>query len=243
MEWAYGVLHKIKERTDNRGLASGTKRANAGGNRTRTRLVTSQILGAMDGIPRKPECRLTAFSAKKVAEWEQLFPLLQAMARAFGDQVPDRYAAQADYAARTESDYIVPGTPFTTVTVNNTYPTGVHTDKGDLDAGFSCLAVARRGNYSGGVLTFPEYRVAVDMQDGDLVLMDAHEWHGNTQIICDCYDHADATPTPLNGPCSVCRAERISVVAYYRTKIAECDALPVEREKARQRTERKLQEA
>jgi hypothetical protein len=58
--------------------------------------------------------------------------------------------------------------------------------------------------------------VAVDLHDGDLILMDAHDWHGNVPIYCRC------SGTPLNGLCEDCGAERISVVAYFRTKIAEC---------------------
>lgn len=91
------------------------------------------------------------------------------------------------------------------MTVNNTYSTGVHKDAGDLPEGFSCLSVLRRGIYDGGVLVFPEFRVGVDLQDGDAIYMDPHEWHGNTQI-------EKLSPD----------AERISCVLYYRTRMREC---------------------
>ena len=81
----------------------------------------------------------------------------------------------------------------------------MHTDKGDLDEGFSCLAVWRRGEYTGGHLALPEWRIAVDMQDRDVLLMDAHQWHGNTAL-------------NLLSP----DAERISLVLYYRTRMREC---------------------
>jgi len=126
--------------------------------------------------------------------------------------VPKRFAAQWARAEATDPAWRVPGTPFTTMTVNNTYPTGVHVDKGDLDVGFSCLAVWRRGQYSGGHLTFPEWRIAIDLQDGDLVLMDAHQWHGNTALELESED-----------------AERISLVLYYRTKLLQCGPEGVEK--------------
>jgi len=137
------------------------------------------------------------------------------MADVFAEAVPDRHRTHVQWCQRTRPDWVIRGTPYTTITVNNTYATGVHTDKGDLDEGFSCLAVLRRGTYTGGCLTFPEYRVAVDLQDGDMLLMDAHEWHGNTELI-----KGDA------------EAERVSVVAYYRTAIAKCDTAEAEAAKA-----------
>jgi hypothetical protein len=120
--------------------------------------------------------------------------------------------AQVD---KTHPEWVVPGTPFTTITVNNTYPTGVHTDKGDLEQGFSNLTVLRRGRYSGGVFLFPEYRIGVDMGDGDLLLMDAHEYHGNTALHLESPD-----------------AERISVVAYFRTRMVECGTAAEEADRA-----------
>ena len=120
---------------------------------------------------------------------------------------------------------MVPGTPFTTITVNNSYSTGCHTDKGDLDAGFSTITVLRRGAYTGGVLVFPEYRAGADMGHGDLILMDAHDWHGNTQLHCRCGQ-------PMNGPCDTCGSERISIVSYFRTKLTKCGSPGEEYRKA-----------
>lgn len=244
MDDAYGTLRRIKTKTDNRGLASGSQRQNAGGNRTRAAMVRSQIIGAMDGPPAKPECRLTMFTGNEPGRWQQLFPLFQSMAKVFAEHGPsDRFANQQRMAEKTAEDWVIPGTPYTTVTVNNTYPTGVHTDKGDLDEGFSCLAVWRSGpdsfngsasDYTGGRLVFPEYRVAADLRHGDMILMDAHEWHGNTTIRCGCGDD------PLAEKCSSCGAERISVVAYYRTKIASCGVKAEEDAKRRARAEKKI---
>jgi hypothetical protein len=141
--------------------------------------------------------------------------VFQGVAAELERHVPDRYAAQRAYADKADPAWVIPGTPFTTITVNNTYPTGVHTDKGDLDAGFSTITCIRRGDYTGGQLVFPEYRVAVDMRHGDLLMMDAHDWHGNVMLVCACGKEA-------NGACVDCGAERISLVSYFRTKITEC---------------------
>jgi hypothetical protein len=223
MEEAYPMLRKIKMQSDNRGLASGTVRVNAGGNRTRAMPVHSGIMGAMDPVPNRPVCRLTAFTREHVEAWTGTFPLLRRIAAQFAAHVPDRFAAQKARAEQTHHDWVVPGTPFTTITINNTYATGVHTDAGDLDEGFSCIAVGRAGHFSGGRLVFPEYRVAVDMQHGDLLLMDAHEWHGNTRLTKHSED-----------------AERVSVVAYYRTQMAACGSADDEDRKRQAWAERRV---
>lgn len=222
MDEAYPTLQRMKMRSDNRGLASGSKRVNAGGSRTRSMPIHSGIIGAMDPAPNRNYCRLTHYTREHTDHWKATWPLLGAIAGCFEAYVPDRFAAQTAKAKNTHTEWIVPNTPFTTITVNNTYSTGVHTDKGDLDDGFSCLAVGRRGDWSGGRLVFPEYRVAVDLQHGDLILMDAHEWHGNTKITCKC-NHLLS-----EGPCTICGSERISVVCYYRTEMAKCESMSEE---------------
>lgn len=224
----YGIFHDLKgEKTDNRGLASGTKRiVSGGGTRSRTLPVRSAIIGAADPMGRQKYCRLTAWTGKNLPQWQALQPFFQAVAWHMAHHVPDRYAAQAQRAAETNPAWVIPGTPFTTITVNNTYPTGVHTDRGDLDEGFSTIVAFRRGPYSGGRLLFPGYRVAADLNDGDLILMDAHEWHGNTPIVCAC-------GTRPSGPCPTCAAERVSVVSYFRTNMTNCGTPDEELARAR----------
>lgn len=214
----YAILHSLRTiTTDNRGFASGSARILSGGGTGRSYAlpVPSMIAGAIDPSGTRKYCRLTAWTGENLPEWRALQPFLQEVARNLEAHVPDRYAAQARFAARAKPEWIVPGTPFSTITVNNTYPTGVHMDKGDLEEGFSTIACLRRGRYTGGYLTFPEYRVGVDMRDGDLILMDAHEWHGNTALVCGCGNR-------LHRGCAACGAERISVVSYMRSRIAEC---------------------
>lgn len=231
----YPELTKIRMPTDNRGLASGGERAvtRGSGTRSRTVPVMSAILGSFEAVGGNRYCRLTAFTARQTEEWHGLRPYFQRIAELFEQHVPDRYAAQMEVVGRTSPDWVIPGTPFSTITVNNTYPTGLHTDSGDLDAGFSTLGVLRRGCYDGGWLTFPQFGVTADLQDGDVVLMDAHEWHGNTPMTCS-YCQAE-----LRKPGHVCEAmpmgevspERISVVNYYRTAMEGCDSLAEENAK------------
>lgn len=214
----YAILHSLRKDvlTYNRGLASGSERVSVGTTKRRYAMgVSSGILGAFDPSGTYKFCRLTAWTGKHMPEWTTLRPVFQHVSGRLQEYVPDRYEAQMEEIRQTHPDWVVPGTPFTTITVNNTYPTGVHTDKGDLDKGFSTIFTLRRGSYTGGRFVFPEYRVGVDLADGDLILMDAHQWHGNTPIVCACGQRRTSC-------CDVCGAERISVVSYMRTAMTGC---------------------
>lgn len=209
-------LRSIKVSTNRRGLAAGAGTFYSQTGKQRGGTVHSALLGSFE--PQGgyfPMCRLTAWTANHVSEWHTVQPFFRAMSDVFEKHVPDRFKTQVTFARRTQPDWVIAGTPYTTITVNNTYATGVHTDKGDLHEGFSCLAVLRHGDYGGGQLCFPEFRVAVDLKDRDMILMDAHEWHGNVQI-------EKRSPD----------AERVSIVAYYRTEIAHCDTKEAEALKA-----------
>lgn len=227
-ESTWPILHELKdEYTTNRGLASGTPRLQGPGTRSYAMGVASALVGAFEPAGPKRYCRLTAWTGRETAKFKILWPLLQFIGAQLQRDVPDRWQAQMEAVARTHPDWIIPGTPFTTVTVNNTYPTGVHKDAGDLDEGFSTLAVLRRGTYQGGILVFPEYRVAVDMRDGDLLLMDAHSWHGNTDF--DPPVKRNPNGRILEDP----GFERISVVSYFRTKMPECGSAADEADRQR----------
>lgn len=203
-------------RTDNRGFASGSPRLRYGeDSRTRTIKVSSAVVGAMEAQPSTPYCRQTSWTMKHADKFAALYPMLVDIDRHMQEQVPQRWKNQKAYAMRTDPNWMIPGTVFTTLTVNNTYPTGVHTDKGDLESGFSTLAVFRKGEYSGGVFVLVKYRIGVDMQHGDLLLLDAHEFHGNTAIQTVSED-----------------AERISLVSYFREKMVACDTVEEEHHKA-----------
>ena len=233
-EEVYNILHSIKATSQNRGLASGTRRVKRGEQalRTDSKPIISAVIGAVDPMGQQRYCRQTVWTGKNLPQWERLRPMLREVARNLEECVPERFAAQKAVADLTHPEWVVPGTPFSTVTVNQSYPTGVHTDKGDLDDGFSTLVCLRRGNYTGGQLVFPQYRVAVDMQDGDLLMMDAHQWHGNVVLICEC-------GTRMDRPCRTCGANRVSCVNYYRTKLQSCGTESEEYAKAAAQAERR----
>lgn len=155
----------------------------------------------------RKQCRLTAWTGQNIDAFRDLYPYFRAIARYAEAYTPEHVARQMTHVRRTPPQYIITGTPFTTVTINNTFATGVHTDKGDLDDGISCLTFATRGRYDGGELVFPQYGIAIPARHGDLCLMDAHQWHGNVDLANQSDD-----------------AVRVSTVLYFRTKVEHCPA-------------------
>lgn len=168
--------------------------------------VDSGIAGWYDRYPRIPYGRATTYTRDNFDKFKMAYPFLQSLARGFKELLPWRYNNQMEAAKKLDSRYLVPETPFTTITVNKTFRTAAHRDAGDLDSGLSNLLVlSNNGNYSGGYLVFPQVRVAVNVRPGDLLLVNNHEViHGNTPIV-------------LNDDV----AERISIVCYFREKMLE----------------------
>ncbi len=167
--------------------------------------VLSGIAGWFDRYPRIPYGRATSYTANNPEKFAMAYPFLQHLAKGFKELLPWRYENQMKAARKLDSRFLVPGTPFTTITVNNTFRTAAHYDAGDLNAGLSnLLTLSNDGRYSGGYLIAPEYRVAVNPRPGDMLLINNHEvMHGNTPIVCE------------EG------SERISLVCYFREKMLE----------------------
>jgi hypothetical protein len=167
--------------------------------------VYSGIAGWFDRYPRIPYGRATSYTAKNPEKFALAYPFLQTLANGFKDLLPQRYEAQMKAARQVDPRFLVPETPFTTVTVNKTFRTAAHYDVGDLNSGLSnLLTLSNDGRYSGGYLIAPEYRVAVNPRPGDLLLINNHDvMHGNTHIVCE------------EG------SERISLVCYFREKMLE----------------------
>lgn len=167
--------------------------------------VNSGIAGWFDRYPRIPYGRATAYTAKNPEKFALAFPFLQQLAKGFKELMPWRYDNQMKAIHKIDDKFVVPGTPFTTITVNKTFRTACHRDAGDFTEGLSnLLTLSNDGRYTGGYLIAPEYRVAVNVRPGDLLLINNHEViHGNTPIVCE------------EG------SERISLVCYLREKMLE----------------------
>jgi hypothetical protein len=180
--------------------------------------VNSGVAGYYDRSPRFPNCRLTAFNRHHLDKFKNAYPIIKLVDSYYKKLVPKEYKMQRELADRTAQDFVIPDTAFTTITVNKNYRTAVHKDSGDFKDGFGNLVALRKGTYTGCYLTLPRWGVGFDLQNGDLLLMDVHQWHGNTPMVLD-----DK------------RAVRLSLVMYYRENMIHCGSMKQELEKVKSR--------
>jgi hypothetical protein len=187
--------------------------------------VLSGVGGSMDRYPRIPFCRQTAWTQSHREKFEMAFPLFEKANQVFSESLPERWSRQNELASKMDDHYRVSKTAYTTITINRSFRTACHRDAGDLcdpgtvpnPRGFSNLTVVTNDKkFDGFYLCFPEFRVAANIQNGDLIMMDAHRIHGNTPLI-------SADPG----------FERISLVMYMREPMVECGSYDYEETRKR----------
>lgn len=180
--------------------------------------VESGIVGYFDRNPRMPFCRLTAFNQQHLEKFKKAYPIIKFVDVAYSKLMPEYYKKQRAIADKTSKDFVIKDTAFTTVTVNRNWQTAVHKDAGDFKEGFGNLVALRKGKFIGGHFVVVRWGAAFDLQNGDLLMVDVHQWHGNTPIIRD--DD---------------KVVRLSLVMYYREKMYECGTMKQELDRAKNR--------
>jgi len=166
--------------------------------------VMSGIAGYFDRYPRIPYGRATSYTEKNIEKFSLCYPYLHKLNSQFRELIPNRWKAQNAEANKLDPRFRIDGTVFTTLTVNHNWRTACHRDAGDLTSGFSniCGVTGPEGRgWRGGQFILPEYRIAINLQPGDMLLVNNHEGiHGNDQLIGDDND-------------------RMTIVAYFREKM------------------------
>lgn len=198
------------ELTESRGYASGSshKRIRKDGsvsNITVGNKVESGSVGFMDSSAMVKYCRKTAFAKNYFEKFNAGIPFVKFIDDKYKELCPTHYAKQKAIAQGTNQNYVIGDTAFTTVTVNKNFRTAVHQDAGDFPDGFGNLIAYREGDWTGGYFCLPQYKVAIDLQNTDILFVDVHKWHGNTDFINTNEDWL-----------------RISFVLYYREYMYKC---------------------
>lgn len=224
---AWSVLKKYNAKTEARGVATGidlAPRKKMDGTYSKVLRaprgweVASGVVGYFERTARFPYAHACSWNQDHPEKFEQLLPLAQRVNDLFKEHLPARWEAQKSFADKTDPNWIINGTVFSTLTINKNFRTSCHKDAGDLHEGFGCLSIITEGPMSGGKLVFPDFKVAAELRTGDLILFDPHEFHGNTQII------------RLQK-----RAQRCTIVYYLREKIQYCLSPKEELERAKRR--------
>ena len=168
--------------------------------------VMSGIAGYFDRYPRIPYGRATSYTEKHYDTFAKCYPYINKLNDQFAKLIPGRWKAQNEQASRLDRRFLISDTVFTTLTVNHNWRTACHRDAGDLTTGFSniCGVTGPEGKgWRGGQFILPEYRIAINLQPGDMLLVNNHEGiHGNDELIGDDND-------------------RMTIVAYFREKMVD----------------------
>lgn len=210
LQQGYNAFKDSIQLTDGRGIASGSshKRIRKDGSTSNITIgnkVFSGNVGYMDAGAMIHYCRKTAFARDYFEKFKQGIPFVACVDKLYQQLCPAHYEKQIAIAVGTNKNYRIGDTSFTTVTVNRNFQTAVHKDAGDYPDGFGNLCVYRQGSFTGSCFVLPEYRVAVDMQNCDMLFVDVHHWHGNTPFENCSDDYL-----------------RVAFVMYYREYMYKC---------------------
>ena len=169
--------------------------------------VMSGIAGYFDRYPRIPYGRACAYTEKQPDKFALSFPYLNKLNQKFEELLPIRYAAQRREADKLDRRFLVSDTVFTTLTVNHNWRTACHRDAGDLHEGFSniCGITGPEGKgWRGAEFILPEYRIAINLQPGDLLLVNNHGGIHANDALDETYDN-----------------DRLTLVSYFREKMVD----------------------
>lgn len=188
--------------------------------------VMSGVAGYYGRYPRIPFGRATAYTEQNPELFVRSFPFLKRLNNEFKKLLPERWGEQKRHCDMIDKRFVIDDTVFTTLTVNHNWRTAAHFDAGDLGPGFSNLTAisSKPSGWKGGALVLPEYRAAVNLRQGDLLLVANHTaLHGNL---------------PLEGDDN----DRLSVVAYFREDMLQLKSWEYEAARRQFITERSKNE-
>jgi hypothetical protein len=221
----YKDLKTAAGHTNNRGTATfegsmgyGLKKDGTRSKTNRSKVeVRSGIIGYFDRYTRIPYCRTCAWTERNPKKWKNVLPLIHTINKQYETYCPEEYKKQKQAVENSSQDFVIKDTAFSTATVNLNWQSAFHRDKKNLDGGMAGMAVIGAGKYDGAHLCFPEYKIAVNITSGDVIVMNnTHLIHGNTDF------------KGMYG-----NYERISVVCYFRDNIQKCGTTAEELERAK----------
>ena len=121
-------------------------------------------------------------------KWEVLQNIAPINEGALKVAAPDIWRRQRAFADNyIESKYHIGGAPITALSANRyssegTAKMSAHVDGKDLEFGMTTMCVFRIGDFEGANLCFPRYGLAIEADDGDVLIADSNELHGVTPI-------------------------------------------------------------
>jgi hypothetical protein len=154
------------------------------------------------------EIGLSDWEEENHDRWETLQKISTINETAFQKGCPEKYKAQKLFCEKQIKESHRMGV-YTGLTPNKyqeeeTQQMSFHIDKEDAKFGFTSMCVFRVGKYQGAYLVFPRWEVAIDVEDGDIILADSSQLHGVSPIIgygtrLSCVAHCDDELATMGG--------------------------------------------
>lgn len=168
----------------------------------------SGIAGYFDyrGSPIEFKYRKTSFTHEHSETWHDVFPMVDYVSQLYKKAMPECWRRQD---AAIPDVVRIHNSPFSTLTINSRFRTASHTDAGDFDDGYGCIACLE-GQFKGLSLTFDNFRVNVCLYPSDVLVFNTHHFHSNTELEA-------IQPTPESW-------SRLTCVFYYRSLLGEAPA-------------------
>ena len=124
----------------------------------------------------KNKCiRLTSFSQKNPEDWQNAIAYVKYLDQLYKSVLKKDYDIRK---TKSKNCYTIDNTIFTTLTLNYNFRTACHMDKGNAE--YSILTTL--GKWKGCYLGYPQYGVAVNVEEGDFLIMNPYEYHCNTEF-------------------------------------------------------------
>jgi hypothetical protein len=204
---AFQLWRPVNGSVSNRATAAGTlslpRYTNEDGTRSPRSGVHPRVLKTIEarqgllGYSDQP-CRKTTLTKSCPEMLEGNQGLIERVDALYARHVAHLYAIQLAEIERAGPRCRLWDTAFSTIYLAKNFRTAYHTDRGNLQGVMTALMPM--GNFTGGELVLPRWRVAIAFKPGDLLLFDPQQLHGNL---------------PFKG-------ERISAAFYCARHIADC---------------------
>jgi hypothetical protein len=158
--------------------------------------VRHGMLGYLDATPDK-SCHKTPLTKKHPKMLHRNKTLIELVDKLYRQYLGKTYAIQRA-EVRKAPHFRLWRTVFSTIYLAKNFRTAYHTDSGNLLGVMTALMPM--GNFTGGELVLPRWRIAFALKPGDLLFFDPQQLHGNL---------------PFEG-------KRLSAAFYCARGIAEC---------------------
>jgi len=211
---AYELWKSVDELPDNRATAVGSRslrRLNKDGSLGERRGVPRNVLavlkaqGVRQGVlgyldaTRDAPCHKTWLTEDRPGLLKRNKRLIERVDELYSRNLPTPYARQ-----RAEVDKVpcwrLWDTVFSTIYLAMNFRTAYHHDSGNLKGVMTALMPM--GQFTGGELVLPRWRIAFALRPGDLLLFDPQQLHGNLPFV----------------------GERLSAAFYCERRIGDCRA-------------------